>query len=204
MHRRLVSLCLALAVTTAGCTDGNSKGAGAATTVPAPAATDAIPAATSTITSTVTTAAADTNRDQSLACDPLDDRACLLPWPNDAFTVADDATVTGRRLDIRLDSTPSNAQSVPIDPTDQNRADGFSPGSAVLTLVPGLSIEASGIAPSTDIGASLSRTSFFPNATRDKLSVLRPIIENEYPAAHSVMTSTAPVSRSRIAPVHFP
>lgn len=93
---------------------------------------------------------------ESLHCDPLDERACLLPWPNDAFTVPDDTTPTGRRLDIRPDSTPLNAEGVAIDVTDQNRADGFSPGSAILTLVPNLDVEQSGIAPSTDIGASLA------------------------------------------------
>ncbi len=93
---------------------------------------------------------------ESLHCDPLDERACLLPWPNDAFTVPDDTTPTGRRLDIRPDSTPLNAAGVPIDVTDQNRADGFSPGSAILALVPNLDVEKSGIAPSTGIGASLA------------------------------------------------
>ena len=91
-----------------------------------------------------------------LVCDPLDERACLLPWPNDAFTVADPSTPTGRRLAIVADSTPMNADGVSIDPTDQNRADGFSPGSSILAFVPGLDVEASGIAPSTDIGASLA------------------------------------------------
>ncbi len=91
----------------------------------------------------------------SLQCDPLDERACLLPWPNDAFTVPDSATATGRRLSIHPDATPLNAGGAPIDVLDQNRADGFSPGSAVLAFVPDLDVEASGIAPSTDIGRSL-------------------------------------------------
>lgn len=91
-----------------------------------------------------------------LVCDPLDERACLLPWPNDAFTVPDPSTPTGRRLAIVADSTPMNADGVYIDPSDQNRADGFSPNSSILAYVPGLDVEASGIAPSTDIGASLA------------------------------------------------
>ena len=94
-----------------------------------------------------------------LVCDPLDERACLLPWPNDAFTVPDPSTPTGRRLAIVTDSTPVNADGVSIDPTDQNQADGFSPGSSILAFVPGLDVEASGIAPSTDIGASLAEDS---------------------------------------------
>ena len=93
---------------------------------------------------------------ESLHCDPLDQRSCLLPWPNDAFTVPDDTTATGRRLAIRSDSPPANAGGTTIDVTDQNRADGFSPMSTVLTLVPGLDMEQTGVAPSTDIGASLA------------------------------------------------
>ena len=92
----------------------------------------------------------------SLTCDPFDERACLLPWPNDAFTDADPTTATGRRLHLRPDTTPRNADGTPIDTTDQNRADGFSPMSVVLALVPELDVAASGIAPSTDIGASLA------------------------------------------------
>ena len=92
---------------------------------------------------------------EALTCDVLDERACLLPWPNDAFTVPDPSTATGRRLDIQEGTTPANVDGVHIDVTDQNRADGFSPGSAILTFVPDLDVEASGIAPSTDIGSSL-------------------------------------------------
>jgi hypothetical protein len=94
-------------------------------------------------------------RTTALTCDPLDERACLLPWPNDAFTVPDPSTATGRRLAIDPSSTPTNVDGVHIDVTDQNRADGFSPGSAVLAFVPDIDLEKSQVAPSTDIGASL-------------------------------------------------
>jgi hypothetical protein len=104
-----------------------------------------------------TTAPEDAILTESLQCDPLDERACLLPWPNDAFTVPDPTTATGRRLDLHPDSTPLNADGTAIDVTDQNRADGFSPGSAVLAFVPDLDVQASHIAPSTDVGASLDR-----------------------------------------------
>ncbi len=103
-----------------------------------------------------TTAPEDAILEEVLTCDPLDERACLLPWPNDAFTRPDPTTPTGRRLDIQAESTPVNAQGVPIDVTDQNWADGFSPGSAILTFVPGLDVATTGIAASTDIGASLN------------------------------------------------
>ncbi|HEY6637403.1 MAG TPA: hypothetical protein VIZ61_06940 [Solirubrobacterales bacterium] len=71
-------------------------------------------------------------------CDPLDPSVCLYPWPNDFFTVPDRATDTGRRLDLDPESTPENAAGKHIDVSDFNRNDGFSPGSPIVTKVPGL------------------------------------------------------------------
>ncbi len=81
---------------------------------------------------------------------------CLLPWPNDAFTVAA-RTSTGRRLNISAKVDPTNVHGVHVDTTAQNKADGFSPGSLIMAYVPGLSIAASRIATSTNIGLSLAR-----------------------------------------------
>src|SRR4051812_8498700 len=64
---------------------------------------------------------------------------CLLPWPNDAFTVAA-PTTTGRRLDISPAVDPANTNGKHVDTNAQNRGDGFSPGSVILVYVPGLSI----------------------------------------------------------------
>ncbi|MEI7547559.1 MAG: hypothetical protein WCK21_05820 [Actinomycetota bacterium] len=143
---------LGLALLTAGCSDSG-------------ATRDQDPGTSTVIgTDTVGTDIVDTGavgtrtsvRRDPLFCDPLDERACLLPWPNDGFTVPDASTPTGRRLAIVADSTPANSAGVRIDVTDQNRADGFSPGSAVLAFVPNIDIRRTGIAPSTDIGASLA------------------------------------------------
>jgi hypothetical protein len=71
-------------------------------------------------------------------CDPIDPQACLLPWPNDFFTTPDAGTDTGRRLNLNLLAMPRNVAGVPIDPTDINRNDGFSPGALIVTKVPGL------------------------------------------------------------------
>lgn len=113
-------------------------------------------AVTETTAGATTTAPQNAILEEALTCDPLDERACLLPWPNDAFTRPDSATATGRRVDIRPDSTPINAEGVPIDVTDQNWSDGFSPGSAILTFVADLDVVATNLASSTDIGASLN------------------------------------------------
>jgi hypothetical protein len=87
---------------------------------------------------------------EALGCDPLDPALCLLPFPNDAFTVADAATDTGRRVAFSPTAMPRNGADLtagslggegkPVDPTEWNRSDGFSPGSAILTLVPGLDL----------------------------------------------------------------
>src|SRR3954453_18766506 len=73
-------------------------------------------------------------------CDPLDKAACLLPFPNDAFTRADKKSDTGRRLALRAALMPRNDKKKPIDPAPYNAFDGFSPGSVILTKVAGLSI----------------------------------------------------------------
>src|SRR5687767_10548114 len=75
-----------------------------------------------------------------LPCDTLDPAHCLLPFPNDRFTRADSTTDTGRRIDLLPVEMPRSIAGKPIDPTEWNRNDGFSPGSMVLTYVPGLDL----------------------------------------------------------------
>jgi hypothetical protein len=70
-------------------------------------------------------------------CDRLDDAACMLPFPNDAFTTAS-ASHSGRRLAFTRSMMPRNAQGTPIDPAAFKTFDGFSPGSVILAKVPGL------------------------------------------------------------------
>jgi hypothetical protein len=87
-------------------------------------------------------------------CDPLDPTVCLQPWPNDYFTKADPTTATGRRLDLSPDQMPANTNGVHIDPTDFNRADGFSPGNLITLKIPGVDTQAAfdntGFVPITD------------------------------------------------------
>ena len=75
-------------------------------------------------------------------CDDLDPALCLLPFPNDRFTVADPTTPTGRRVDFGPLSLPDNVAGKPWDPTEWNRNDGFSPGSMVMAFVPELDLAA--------------------------------------------------------------
>lgn len=85
-------------------------------------------------------------------CDPLGGERCLMPFPNDYYTVADQGTDTGRRLALAPTATPANVDGVHIDPTEVNRNDGFSPGSAIALQLPGVDLAASGAAPVTDMG----------------------------------------------------
>jgi len=89
------------------------------------------------LTATVPLPAASAPR---LPCDPLDDALCLLPFPNDRFTTADETTDTGRRIDFQLLEMPRGLGVKPIMPDEWNRNDGFSPGSMVLSFVPGLDL----------------------------------------------------------------
>ncbi len=84
---------------------------------------------------------------------------CLLPFPSDALTVDDASSVTGRRVALPDFVLPTNTDGVPVDVSRQNRADGFSPGSAALALIPGLDPEGSALPPITDIARSLDADS---------------------------------------------
>lgn len=93
--------------------------------------------------------------DDAGRCEHFDAGDCMLPFPSDHFTVADDQSPTGRRLAIDIESMPANAEGVRVDPAEWNRNDGFSSGGPILVVLPGLDPERSGVAPITDIGASL-------------------------------------------------
>lgn len=71
-------------------------------------------------------------------CDPIDPAQCMLPYPNDWFTKSDPSSATGRRLDLNPLAMPRNIAGVPIAPTAWNASDGFSAGSEILTVVPGM------------------------------------------------------------------
>jgi hypothetical protein len=111
----------------------------------------------------VPTAAQAQGATPSAGCDFTDPAVCLYPWPNDLFTTSDKSTPTGRRLNIQRDSMPRNKDGVAVDPTDMNRSDGFSPGSALLTKVPGLdtpeAAAASKLPPLTDLSKGVAANS---------------------------------------------
>jgi hypothetical protein len=82
-------------------------------------------------------------------CDFTEPDTCLYPFPNDLYTRPDPATDTGRRVALARESMPSNIAGVRIDPTEHNRNDGFSPGSMIVTRIPGIDLAVTG-APTID------------------------------------------------------
>jgi hypothetical protein len=91
-------------------------------------------------------------------CDPLDTRACLLPWPSNASTVANVRTDTGRQVKLRPALLPRNARGASAFSSDLNTADGFSPGTPIMTSVRGLDLRATGAVRQTDLRAGGDRS----------------------------------------------
>ena len=76
---------------------------------------------------------------------------CMLPFPNDYYTVRDRSTPTERRLNLQTPAMPANASGVHVDAAPYNASDGFSPGQPIVVRVPGL-----------DNPAALSQTGAVP------------------------------------------
>ncbi len=92
---------------------------------------------------------------QARGCDWLDPNYCMYPFPNDHFTVgAGDPAFAAmnladpmhgsndRRIAFNPLAMPRNRAGRPIDPTEWNRNDGFSPGQMIQARIPGLSLRA--------------------------------------------------------------
>ncbi|MGC1165279.1 MAG: hypothetical protein WA862_04155 [Solirubrobacterales bacterium] len=81
---------------------------------------------------------------------------CLLPFPDDYYTVADPSSPTGRRVAFTTAGMPANVFGSHIDPAPYNASDGFSPGATILLKVPGIDtaadVRATGAAPINHIG----------------------------------------------------
>lgn len=73
-----------------------------------------------------------------VACDPLVPSFCPLPFPSNVYTVADDATQTGRRVQLEVDAMPMDYYGGRPQADPWNRADGFTPGIAMLAHFPEL------------------------------------------------------------------
>lgn len=63
---------------------------------------------------------------------------CMLPFPDDYYTVPDPTSETGRRVDFKTEGMPANVLGEHIEAEPYNASDGFSPGSVILLKVPGI------------------------------------------------------------------
>jgi hypothetical protein len=71
-------------------------------------------------------------------CQPFTSKPCLLPFPNNLYTVKDPSSATGRRVHLPREAMPTNTEGSRVRVGPYNRNDGFSPGSAMVARVPGL------------------------------------------------------------------
>jgi len=71
-------------------------------------------------------------------CQPFAATPCLLPFPDNLFTVRDRSTPTGLRVHLPPAAMPVNTSGQRIGVSQYDRNDGFSPGSAIIVHVPGL------------------------------------------------------------------
>jgi hypothetical protein len=150
-NSRCATAVLCVAVVVAGCSSGSSKATTTTTTSTAaqPLKATAPPVGGSSI---------GVNSATERRCDPIG-TSCMLPWPNDHFTNADATTPTHRRLTLATASMPASNKGVHIDVTDQNRADGFSPGSTILVAFRGLDATKSKLPTLVDAKHSLDGNS---------------------------------------------
>jgi hypothetical protein len=90
----------------------------------------------------------------TLECDVLVPTYCGLPFPSNVFTAADPSTPTGRRLALSDAVIPDGSNNEANPPDLWNRADGFSPGLALMAHLPGATID--GLATPVTIERSLA------------------------------------------------
>jgi hypothetical protein len=92
---------------------------------------------------------------QQAFCDPLVPEQCMLPFPNDYFTVADSTSGTHRRIHFTPEGLPKNVSATPLESAELNRSDGFSPGAALIFWMPAADLVRSNAPAINDIGRSL-------------------------------------------------
>jgi hypothetical protein len=119
-------------------------------------------------------------------CDPIDPSRCLYPWPNDYFRAHGHLALTPSMM-------PTNASGTPVESSDYNWSDGFSPGSTLVTKVPGLDTPAAfaktGSVPITDIGRTYDPGA--PIVVIDARTLRRQLIWTELDSNASTAGDTA-------------
>ena len=91
---------------------------------------------------------------------------CLLPIPDDYYTVKNSKSPTKRRLNLTDAAMPQNNNGVPMASAPYNASDGFSPGQVITLRAPGLdntqAFENTNPIPIQDLSRNESQTSNEP------------------------------------------
>lgn len=87
------------------------------------------------------------------SCNPLDPSLCALPYPSNFYTEAAD-TVSGRQLNLAIDSLEANNGGVAFDPIFLNEKDGFSILSPLMFYFDDVSLD--GVIGHQDLSAYLN------------------------------------------------
>ena len=69
-------------------------------------------------------------------CNPLGGEGCMLPWPSATYLKTDANSVTGFRVNIPVESMPTNEDGVTVEPGPINRYDGFTLSGPMLVAFP--------------------------------------------------------------------
>jgi len=70
-------------------------------------------------------------------CENLNPLHCMMPWPSSRYLVADEGTITKRRMRIPAAAMPKNQWDEQIDSAPYERFDGFSPMTSMITVFDG-------------------------------------------------------------------
>lgn len=81
--------------------------------------------------------------------------ACALPWPSSLYLKDDPTRKTGYTLTFGSRSLPENKQGIPIDPAAYRRRDGYSVGTPLMMVIPG--VDLTGFATEGHIEKSLEK-----------------------------------------------
>ena len=124
-----------------------------------------------------------------------DGSLCLMPFPDDYYTVKDNGTATGRRIDFTDGGMPQNKDGVSMAAAPYNLNDGFSPGQVITLRVPGLdtpqAFTNTNPIPLSDLSRNESQTSNEPIVVIDAATSKRVPIWVEIDSNASTPESTA-------------
>jgi hypothetical protein len=89
-------------------------------------------------------------------CDPMVPTECGLPFPSSVYLAPDPSTPTGYHVAFGTKTLPKTSFGKHQDPTVWTASDGFSPGSTIMTHMPGATI--TGLPDPNHIADSLNAT----------------------------------------------